>query len=241
MIGWRARLGFLLPPGNPTVEPEVIAMAPAGVSVHFQRMVARGTPGAHAGQSDRNRMMLDNIDASIEMLALVKPDVIAIAHTATSYGLGREGEARLVARLQQQTGIRVVTAFGSVVTALQRLGVTRVALAAPYSAETTLAGKAHLEACGFRVVGCENLKDVANIYDETAERAYRLARSVDTAEAEAVFLSGTGMPTIAVLEALEQDFRKPVLSSNAAMTWHALREAGVHAPIAGYGRLLTLI
>jgi maleate isomerase len=46
MIGWRARLGFLLPPSNPTVEPEVIAMAPSGVSVHFQRMVARGTPGS---------------------------------------------------------------------------------------------------------------------------------------------------------------------------------------------------
>ncbi|MBV8118781.1 MAG: hypothetical protein JO081_02435 [Alphaproteobacteria bacterium] len=240
MIGWRARLGFLLPPGNPTVEPEVIAMAPSGVSVHFQRMVARGTPGAHAGQSERNRMMLENIDASIEMLALVKPDVIALAHTATSYGLGRDGEAGLVAHLQRQTGIRVVTAFGSVVKALQRLGVSRLALGAPYSAETTLQGKAHLETCGFHVVSFDNLKGVANIYDETAERAYRLARSVDVEDAEAVFLSGTGMPTIAVLEALEQDIGKPVLSSNAAMMWHALRAAGVRTPVAGYGRLLTL-
>ena len=50
MIGWRARLGFLLPPGNPTVETEMIALAPAGVSLHFQRMTARGTPGALDGQ-----------------------------------------------------------------------------------------------------------------------------------------------------------------------------------------------
>ena len=42
MFGWRARIGFLVPPGNPTVEPELIALAPAGVSVHFQRMTARG-------------------------------------------------------------------------------------------------------------------------------------------------------------------------------------------------------
>jgi maleate isomerase len=240
MIGWRARLGFLLPPGNPTVEPEVVAMAPCGVSAHFQRMLARGTPGTHAGQSERNRMMLDNIDASVEMLALVKPDVIALAHTATSYGLGRDGEAQLVARLQQSTGIPFVTAFGSVVRALERLGVTRLALGAPYSAETTLQGKAQLEAHGFRVVRFDNLKDVVNIYDETAERAYRLARSVNAADAEAVFLSGTGMPTIAVLAALEEDLGKPVLSSNAAMMWHAMRAAGVRAPVAGYGRLLTL-
>jgi maleate isomerase len=240
MIGWRARLGFLLPPGNPTVEQEVIAMAPSGVSVHFQRMVARGTPGSLTGQSERNRMMLDNIDASIEMLALVKPDVIALAHTATSYSLGRDGEASLVERLQRQTGILVVTAFGSVVKALQRLGVTRLALGAPYSAETTLQGKAQLEAWGFHVARFDNLKEVVNIYDETAERAYRLARSVDVQDAEAVFLSGTGMPTVSILEPLEQDLGKPVFSSNAAMMWHAMREAGVRTPIAGYGRLLTL-
>lgn len=240
MIGWRARLGFLLPPGNPTVEPEVTAMAPAGVSVHFQRMVARGTPGAHQGQAERNRMMLEHIDASVEMLALVKPDVIALAHTATSYGLGKDGEAALVARLGEATRIPFVTAFGAVVRALERLGVRRLALATPYSDETTRQGRAHLEAHGFRVVRCDNLKNVANIYDETAERAYRLARAVDAAEAEAVFLSGTGMPTVAVLAALEQDLDKPVLSSNAAMMWHALRTAGIKAPVPDCGRLLTL-
>jgi maleate cis-trans isomerase len=31
-----------------------------------------------------------------------------------------------------------------------------------------------------------------------------------------------------------------VLSSNLAMMWHGLRLAGVHQPIPGYGRLLTL-
>ena len=44
MIGWRARLGFLVPPGNPTVETEMIALAPSGVSLHFHRMTARGGP-----------------------------------------------------------------------------------------------------------------------------------------------------------------------------------------------------
>jgi maleate isomerase len=240
MIGWRARLGFLVPPGNPTVEPEMMALAPDGVTLHFNRMVARGAPGSLDGQSERNRMMIDNIDASIEMLALVQPDVIVIAHTATSYHLGRQGEAELIARLESATGTRVVTAFGSVLRAFERLNVRKVALGAPYSRETTVQGKAHLEAHGLDVVSFDNLKDVANIYDETAERAYRLARMVDAAEAEVVFLTGTGMPTLPVLEALEQDLAKPVISSASAMMWHALRLAGVRHPIPGYGRLLTM-
>jgi maleate isomerase len=240
MIGWRARLGFLVPPGNPTVETEMIAMAPQGVSLHFQRMTARGVGGSLDGQSERNQMMIDNIDGSLELLAMVEPDVVVVAHTATSYHLGRAGEADLLARLESATGRRVVTAFGAVVQALERLGIRRLALGTPYSPEVTLQGEAHLEAHGFEVVRFANLQGVANIYNTTAEQAYRLARSVDMVEAEAVFLSGTGMPTLSVLEMLEQDLGKPVVSSASAMMWHALRLAGVRQSIAGYGRLLTM-
>jgi maleate isomerase len=240
MIGWRGRLGFLLPPGNPTIEPEMIALAPHGVSLHFHRMTARGVAGSLEGQDERNRMMVDNIDSSIELLAMVKPDVIVLAHTATSYYLGREGEAELLARLERSTGRRVITAFSSVVRALERLNVRRVALGTPYSPHTTLQSKAHLEAHGLQVVNFANLKGVSNIYDETTERAYGLARMVDREDAEAVFLSGTGMPTLPVLEVLEQDLQKPVISSASAMMWHALRLAGVGQPIPGYGRLLTM-
>ena len=240
MIGWRARLGFLVPPGNPTVETEMIALAPPGVSVHFHRMTARGTGGSLEGQDERNGMMVENIDSSIELLAMVNPDVIVVAHTATSYYLCPEGEVDLLARLQRSTGKRVVTAFGSVEQALKRLNVRRLALGTPYSRETTLEGKAHLEAHGFEVVNFANLQGVTNIYDETPERAYSLARLVDREGAEAVFLSGTGMPTLPVLELLEEDLGKPVIASASAMMWHALRLAGVRASVSGYGRLLTL-
>src|SRR5215471_21719276 len=101
MIGWRARLGFLLPPGNPTVETEMIALAPTGVSIHFHRMTARGAGGSLQGQDERNRMMVDNIGDSIALLAMVNPDVIVLAHTATSYYLGRQREADLLGQLQE--------------------------------------------------------------------------------------------------------------------------------------------
>jgi maleate isomerase len=53
-----------------------------------------------------------------------------------------------------------------------------------------------------------------------------------------VLLSGTGLPTVAVLEMLERDLGKPVISSNQACLWHALRLAGVREAIPGFGRLL---
>jgi len=234
-----ARLGFLIPPGNPTVEPEMIAMAPKGVSVHFSRMVAHGPTGTLDGQDERNRTQIAHIGESAELLAMVKPDVIMLAHTATSYTLGRQAEAQLLERLRDQCGTPVATAFGSVLAALEVLGATRVALGTPYSEETTLQGKALLEDHGFEVVSYGRLQNVTNIYDETAERAYRLGRTIDAPAVQAVFLSGLGMPTISTLETLEQDLGKPVISAASAMMWQALRLAGVRQPVAGYGRLLA--
>jgi len=239
MTGWRARLGFLVPPGNPTVEPEMIALAPTGVSVHFSRLVAHGATGTHHGQEERNRTMVEHAGESASLLAMVKPNVIMLAHTATSYTLGPQKETELMTRLREQCGTIVETAFASVLEALRVLGVRRIALGTPYGEETTLKGKALLEHHGFAVVSHGRLENVQNIYDETPERAYRLGRAIDTDSVEAVFLSGLGMPTIPILETLERDLGKPAISAASAMMWRALYLAGVRERIDGYGRLLA--
>jgi maleate isomerase len=238
MKGWRARIGFLVPPGNPTVEPEMFEMAPRGVSVHFTRMTAHGAAGTHDGQDERNRSQIESVDACLELLAMVSPNVVVMAHTATSYTLGREVEAALIARIEQQFGFRFITAFGSVMAAFARLGVKRIAYATPYNEATTLQGVAHLREHEIDVVSHGCLDNVRNIYEENDERAYKVARQVDHQNAEAIFLSGVGMPTLDALECLERDLGKPVISAASAMMWHALRVSGVGESVDGYGRLL---
>ncbi len=233
-----ARIGILVPPGNPTVEPEVIAMTPPGVSVHFTRMHASGVTGSLSGQEARNREQIAGLDANIALLAMVRPAVIGLAHTATSYTLGRDDEATLLARLQATHGVPVVTAFGSLLDALARLGITRIAFGTPYGADMTLQGKNLLEACGLTICRFGRLDGVTNIYDETLERAAGLARQVDHPGAEAIVLSGVGMPSVGMIAALEAERGKPVVSAISALMWNLLRHAGAGG-VAGFGRLLA--
>jgi len=47
------------------------------------------------------------------------------------------------------------------------------------------------------------------------------------------------MPTIDVLQSLEDEIGKPVLSSASAMMWNALRIAKVRDFVPGFGTLLS--
>jgi len=171
-------------------------------------------------------------------LAAVRPAVVALAHTASSYASGFANEPALADRLSTMAGTPAVTAAGAVRAALEHLGVKRLALGTPYPPEISAQGKAYWQAAGFEIVGYHRLDDVASIYTESEDRAYALARAADAPGADAVLLSGTGLPTVGMLEILEQDLGKPVISSNQALLWRALRVAGVHSRIEGFGRLL---
>jgi maleate cis-trans isomerase len=214
------------------------ALAPQGVSVHFARMVARGPVGTLDNLQQRAASHLAHMDETVEMLASVEPDVIVLAHTATSYVLGKEGEQKLTRHIEEITGIPFISALGSAVAAFDVLGARKVAVGTAYDEALTLKGKAVLENHGLVVVNATWLPDVKSIFEETEKRVYGLGRDANRPEAEALFLSGVGLHTLSVLGALESDLGKPVISSASAMMWNALRVSGIGAPISGYGRLL---
>ena len=237
----RARIGVLVPPGNPTVEPELYRMAPSGVSVHFARLQAppaTGPPGGAGGMEERTRAYREGLDGPAQALGEVRPAIVLLAHTASSYALGWGREQPLVDRIASLCRAPALLAAHAVRVALHHLGVTRLALGTPYPESISRQGRAYWEAAGFQIVGYHRLAGVTDIYSETEERAAELARRADTPEAQAVLISGTGLPTVGALERLERELGMPVVSSNQACLWRALRLAGVSEPVTGFGRLL---
>jgi maleate cis-trans isomerase len=215
-------------------------MVPAGVTIHFARLTSgAGDPGRADGMVERTLGYLDSMPAAARALADVKPGVVVLAHTGVSYLNGFTGEAALLERLAGHAGAPALTAARAVHDALAHLRVRRLALATPYPEVIATAGRRYWEAAGFDLVAHQRLDGVANIYEESEARAYELGRAADVAGADAVLISGTGLPTAGIVDRLERDLGKPVVTSQTASLWRALAMLGAGGPVRGYGRLLA--
>jgi maleate isomerase len=77
-------------------------------------------------------------------------------------------------------------------------------------------------------------------FEQEIEPLYSQIRTACPKTADGVLIGGTGFRCVGILETLEQDLKRPVISANQASLWHCLRLSGVHEPVAGYGRLLRM-
>lgn len=238
--GWRARIGVIIPTVNTVTEPELNAVKPDGVTVHFTRMPIHRNPA-----EDGFKALMTDLDIRLDEFRTCGVDIVAYNCTVGSMGLPAE---TLIDKLKEGTlepGGPAVATFSSVIAAFEALGVKRVALASPYTDETNQHEADILAANGIEVVRAAGMnfghgEAAGRMYARvTPEQIKAHARSVDCPEAEAIFLSCANFPSASVVEELETELGKPVVTSNLATFWASLRAGGITEPIHGYGRLLA--
>jgi arylmalonate decarboxylase len=234
--GWRARVGLILPSLNVTMEPEMARLMPPGVSVHTARVMTQGkmTP-------DSYREMAADVERAAELLETADVDIVAYACTSGSIV---EDEVPILERIRQIAKAPAVATAPAVVEALRRLNVSAVAVATPYVEFVNEAERKYLEVRGFRVTALKGLllgvtaEDRRAIGKQPAEVAFRLARQVDSPEAQGLFISCTNFATLPIIALLEREAGKPVVTSVQATAWALLRALNLRDRIAGYGALL---
>jgi arylmalonate decarboxylase len=235
--GWRARIGLIVPSTNTINEPEFWRLAPRGVTIH----TARATSTGEFSEAYFARLR-EAGQRCAEDLATAEVDIIAYGCTSGSIVCPLE---EIVADLTARTGIPAIATAGSVVAALRALKIRRVAVATPYVDFINEREAEFLQRHGFEVTSLHGLRlgetqaERRSIGRVPPEHVYRMARTCDRPEAEAIFVSCTNLATLDVIARIEADLGKPVVTSNQACFWHCLRSLGIPDRIEGYGRLLT--
>jgi arylmalonate decarboxylase len=136
----------------------------------------------------------------------------------------------------------VVATSVAMTEALRHLGISRLGLATPYPEDVTEAERRFLNQSGFEVVSCACLgRSGAGIRPTTAEEIMTLVHSVDRKEAQAIFVSCTDLRALEIVDRLERELGKPMLTSNQVTFWGILRALKISAPLRGFGRLLDEI
>ncbi len=239
MYGWRARIGVIVSPPNTVAEVELGRMAPEGVSVHATRMYR---PREVTGLDQRTLEVTNSsLPQAAGAIAPLKPDVLVFAHTMGSIVGGPGRDHGLVSMLAEAAGCHAITTAGAAMAAFGALGLGKLVIAGPYTEDDLLlmekdyfeASMEGLEILGHESLGITNGWDIGQL---EPREFFRLAKEADRPDAEAVFISGTNGRTIEVLEALEQDLGKPVLSANQVTMWAALHYLGIGG-VKGYGSL----
>ncbi len=244
--GYRARVGLIVVGPNLNPTPEICRMLPPYVHVRETRIHME--PVVNVAECSKLSALLPE-PAGLLAEGMVSPilgnnSAIAFACTAGSLVGGPGWDKNEIKSMQTNSkGIPCTTTATAAEEAMRFLGFKKIVIAGPYINEVNQRFKEFYEASGFKVLKVAGLQ-IEDLYQMGATRpsqAYRIAMEVVVPEADGIFIACTNFRCSDVIEEIERDSGKPVVTANQATAWHLLKLLKINDPVERYGQLLRKI
>ena len=233
-IPTRARIGFIIPSSNRMVEPQAQQHMPQGVQAHFTRI---GMTNRHKAPLD---VLLPRILDAAELLADSQCDVTVLQCTGTSMSGGVDMEAHVIREIERATGKPAISAASSLTAAFRTLGAKKLVFISETKQDDHEKKKAFLVEAGYNLIADKavGLSGTDEYCIMPPELWFDTAMSMRRDDADAYFISCANIRSIDVIQALEKELNKPVVTSNQAAFWCSLRMAGIQDVVPSLGRLM---
>jgi maleate isomerase len=233
------RLGLLVPASDMVSEVDFHNHLPASVAFYTARLHQPKDSGI--GTSANYQGLVDSAPGAAQSVALANPELLVYSCTSGSFFKGPNWHAELSKQIEDASGIPAITTSTAVITALGALGARSVFMASPYPESVNDAERAFLKAHGFTVTavlafGCTKSQEIFRITPEAIVEAV-LARRNEVMENDVLFLTCTGLRAVDVVETLEKELDRPVITSNSTALWLALVRLGIDTSNVKVGRL----
>jgi maleate isomerase len=226
---------MLLPSVNRAAEPQITEMLPRGVSLHTTRLRLRASDEAAINE------MVSDVERGAAMLADADVDLIVFHCTAASM-FAPGFDDGIIERIENATGKNATSTSKGCLEAFELFGAKNITLTTPYIQETNDREVAYLASHNVKVLsetGAGIGGDGAAMLAIEPEEWRRRVNAQDEPDSQAAFISCTAIRAVEAIEPIEADIDKPVITSNQAMLWHALRKLGIDDRPQGFGRLMA--
>lgn len=233
-FGSRARIGVVVLETDRTLEPEMRSVDLSGVDWYHSRI-----PMDVSVTPDTLTSMEQNLPTAAALLP-VDFDFDAIGYGCTSAAT-LIGESGVTSAIQSaHPGVACTNPITAAVAALRALEAHRIAVVTPYTADVTAPIIDHFGEQGLSVSAVGSFLEgndlvVGRITEASVAAAARQVAA--EAPCDAIFVSCTSLRAFGIVQSLEAELGKPVVSSNLAFTWHLLRLASVDDALPQLGQL----
>jgi maleate isomerase len=239
----RGRIGILVPSFNTSVQPEMEAMRPPGVTNHVARIaMPDGDLSNDADQAAVIRDVGPDLPVAIARVMGARPAAVVVGISIPTFWDGLAGLDAMRATLAAAAGVPVVLGADAVLAALATLRRPgRLGILTPYQPLGDARVRAFLEEAGHEVLAVRSLlrpKGSAIASAEASAMEETLA-GLAADGAETLLQIGTNLACADLVEGLSARLGRPVISINTAMYWQALRRAGIADRIPGFGPPLS--